>query len=66
MKRLKSSAAEAGYDQEELYFFKKDQELIQQDRLKPQLRLIQGEKKDAPSELAEVENRQNSELKKAA
>lgn len=66
MKRLKSSAAGAGYDQEELYFFKKDQELIQKNRLKPNLRLIQGEKKDAATDLVEVENQQKSDLKKAA
>lgn len=66
MKSLKSSAGSAGYDQEELYFFQKDQELIQGVR-KSHLRLIQGGKSENSDVKAEGSNKQNEEkVKKAA
>lgn len=39
---LKKGWSKAGYDQEEAYFFFKEQELIQKQRERPKLELIQG------------------------
>ncbi len=71
MKRLKDSAAAAGYDQEEAYFYKREQELIQNLRSKAKLTLIQGGKADSQeggstTEEANSEQTQEPARKRAA
>ena len=48
MKNIKNGSSKAGYDQEEAYFYKRDQELIQEMKKKSHLQLIQGGKSDSP------------------
>ena len=50
MTNLKKSLSQAGYNQEEAYFFQKERELIEKARAeRPKLQLIQGGKADAPA-----------------
>jgi hypothetical protein len=51
MSTVRKNMANAGYSQEDAYFFEKDQELIKELRFKnqkPKLELIQGGKRDEP------------------
>ena len=56
----------AGYDQEEAYFFRKEQEAIERLRGELKLRVIEGGKSDEPELNIEAKEIENSETKKAA
>jgi hypothetical protein len=49
MGSLKKSYSSAGYDQEEHFFFKLEQELIEKVKGRPNLKVIDGGKSDEPA-----------------